>query len=158
MPFIIDGHNLIPKVGLRLDSMEDELELVELLQVYCRIARRRVEVYFDGAPAGQVGARRMGAVTAHFVARRSSADEAIRTHLGRLGKSARNWTVVSSDREVRQAASSVHAQAQTSEDFAAALRHVVSQGTGQKGGFKDPGPDAETPAEIQRWLELFKNR
>jgi hypothetical protein len=33
MPYIVDGHNLIPKVpGLNLQDMEDELQLVELLQ------------------------------------------------------------------------------------------------------------------------------
>ena len=37
MPYLIDGHNLIPKVrGLSLQSMDDEMELVELLQEFCR--------------------------------------------------------------------------------------------------------------------------
>ena len=48
----VDGHNLIPKVGLRLDSFDDEMELVALLQEFARLHRRQVEVYFDGAPAG----------------------------------------------------------------------------------------------------------
>ena len=53
MPFIVDGHNLIPKVpGLNLQDMEDELQLVELLQEFCRINRKQVEVYFDNAPPG----------------------------------------------------------------------------------------------------------
>ncbi|MBL0344247.1 hypothetical protein [Candidatus Villigracilis affinis] len=50
MPYLIDGHNLIPKVGLRLDSPNDELELARLLQDFARIKRQPVEVYFDGAP------------------------------------------------------------------------------------------------------------
>ncbi len=82
MPYLIDGHNLIPKLGLRLDSMEDEMELVALLQEYCRLTRRSgMEVYFDGAPAGQAGTRKMGPITAHFVRLGSSADEAIRKRL-----------------------------------------------------------------------------
>jgi hypothetical protein len=52
MPYLIDGHNLIPKLGLRLDSMEDEMELVSILQEFCRLEDRQVEVYFDGAPPG----------------------------------------------------------------------------------------------------------
>ena len=54
MPYLIDGHNLIPKVGLRLDSVDDELELIELLQAHGRRSRSLIEVFFDGAPAGQV--------------------------------------------------------------------------------------------------------
>jgi hypothetical protein len=49
MPYLIDGHNLIPKLGLRLDSMDDEQELVVILQEYARLERKKqVEVYFDG--------------------------------------------------------------------------------------------------------------
>jgi len=50
MPYIIDGHNLIPRVGLRLDALDDEMALVEILRDFCRIKKKRVEVYFDGAP------------------------------------------------------------------------------------------------------------
>ena len=28
MPYLIDGHNLIPKLGLRLDELDDEIELI----------------------------------------------------------------------------------------------------------------------------------
>ncbi len=67
MPYLIDGHNLIPKVGLRLDSPDDEMELVAILQEFARLKRQQVEVYFDGAPIGYDGARSMGTVRAHFV-------------------------------------------------------------------------------------------
>ena len=67
MPYLIDGHNLIPKLGLRLDSPDDEMELVAILQEFCRLERRQVEVYFDGAPTPHAGTRKLGTVTAHFV-------------------------------------------------------------------------------------------
>ena len=44
MPYLIDGHNLIPKLGLRLDSMDDEMELIAILQEFCRVERRQVDV------------------------------------------------------------------------------------------------------------------
>lgn len=53
MPYLIDGHNLIPKLGLRLDSPDDELELTAILQEFSRLSRHAAEVYFDGAPTGQ---------------------------------------------------------------------------------------------------------
>ena len=46
MPYLIDGHNLIPRLGLRLDSMDDEMELIAILQEFYRTERRQVEVFF----------------------------------------------------------------------------------------------------------------
>ena len=94
MPYLIDGHNLIPKLGLHLDSPDDEMELVGILQEFSRLSRREAQVYFDAAPAGQARSRKFGMVTAHFIRIGSSADEAIKAQLKRLGREARNWTVV----------------------------------------------------------------
>ena len=110
MPYLIDGHNLIPKLGLRLDSVDDEMELIAILQEFCRIERRQVEVYFDGAPTHQAGTRKLGAVNAHFVRRGATADNAIRSRLKKLGRSAKNWIVVSSDRQVQAEARAAHAE------------------------------------------------
>ena len=79
MPYLIDGHNLIPKLGLRLDSADDEMELITILQEFCRVEQRQVEVFFDGAPSSQAGTRKRGAVTARFVQLRDTADNAIRS-------------------------------------------------------------------------------
>ena len=55
MPYIIDGHNLIPRIpDLSLQDIDDEMQLVEMLQDFCRISRKKVEVYFDNAPPGQL--------------------------------------------------------------------------------------------------------
>ena len=118
MPFLIDGHNLIPKLGLSLRSADDEMQLVALLQTFCRAERKSVEVYFDGAPAGQVGTRRLGLVTAHFVRLGSTADTSIRVRLKTLGRAARNWTVVTSDRQVQAEARAAGATIISSDEFA----------------------------------------
>lgn len=44
MPYLIDGHNLIPKIGLRLSEPDDELELIRLLQDFARLRRQPIEV------------------------------------------------------------------------------------------------------------------
>lgn len=121
MQYLIDGHNLIPKVGLQLNAPDDEAELIARLQRFCRLHRARAEVYFDGAPSGQTRPRRLGLVTAHFVRQGLSADAAIEARLIQLGARAREWTVVSSDRRVRQAAREAHAASLTSEEFAQRL-------------------------------------
>lgn len=152
MPYLIDGHNLIPKLGLRLDSMDDEMELVAILQEFCRLERRQAEVFFDGAPAGQAGTRKLGAVTAHFVRLGDSADNAIRRRLERLGKSAKNWTVVSSDRQVQAEARAAHAEVTSSDAFAAMLKQVRSTA---------PKLDSDrnlSAKEVEDWLKLFEER
>jgi len=126
MPYLIDGHNLIPKLGLRLDFLDDEMELMTLLQEYCRRRRVQVEVYFDGAPAGQAALHKSGRVTAHFIHKASSADAAIENRLTQFGKAAKNWTVVSSDNRIQRAARAVHARVLSSEDFSRQMRKTGS--------------------------------
>jgi predicted RNA-binding protein with PIN domain len=126
MPYIIDGHNLIPKIpGLKLDDVDDELQLVKLLQDFCRVSRKNVEVFFDQAPAGSSGARTYGCVVARFIRQGRTADQAIHDKLRRLGGEARNWTVVSSDQEVRKSARSARAKSMQVEEFAVQLLGLV---------------------------------
>ena len=153
MPYLIDGHNLIPKVpGLSLDSIDDEMQLVEMLQEFCRRKSRQAEVYFDKAPPGGQRARVFGSVTAHFVSERSSADVAIMRRLERLGKAARNWTVVSSDRQVIAAARARHATSLPSEEFALLLSEALHAASDKAGA------DSETTLsqdELDEWLRIF---
>ena len=152
MPYLIDGHNLIPKTGLRLDSVDDEMELITILQEFCRAEGRQVEVFFDGAPASQAGTRKLGAVTAHFVRLGSSADTAIRNRLQKLGRNARNWTVVTSDRQVQAEARARYAEVLSSDAFAAMLKQARDAA---------PKPGAErklSPREVDEWLKLFEER
>jgi predicted RNA-binding protein with PIN domain len=153
MPTLIDGHNLIPKLGLRLDSIDDEMELVSLLQSWCRLARREVEVYFDNAPPGQPKTRKFGMVNAHFVQKPSIADEAIRLRLKKLGREAKNWTVVSSDLRVQAEARSAGAQATSSEEFARQVHERLNATSGEAAGEKKISTQ-----EVDEWLELFERR
>jgi predicted RNA-binding protein with PIN domain len=153
MPYLIDGHNLIPKLGLRLDSIDDEMDLLEHLQEFCRLRRAQVEVYFDGAPAGQASTRKAGMVTAHFVRKGSSADAAIEARLIHLKKTAKNWTVVSSDGRVQRAAGAAHAKAMPAEEFA---QEMVKARTRQM--TKSKGETGLSPDEVEEWLNLFEKR
>jgi hypothetical protein len=151
MPFIIDGHNLIPTIpGYSLQDIDDELHLVELLQVYCQRSRKKVEVFFDNAPPGQAGVRSFGSVKARFVRQGKPADLAIQERLQQLGGVARNWTVVSSDRQVQAAAHAAHARVMSSEEFAGELQQLVDSKAIEKG---DRAP-LDT-AELDEWLRLF---
>lgn len=113
--------------------------------------RKQVEVYFDGAPTPQAGTRKLGAVAAHFVRLGATADNAIRGRLKRLGRAAKNWTVVSSDKQVQAEARAVHAEVISSESFANLLKQA-----------RDSAPKSAedrklSPKEVDDWLKLFKN-
>jgi len=151
MPFLIDGHNLIPHLaGLSLDDPEDERLLVERLRLFAVRSRRRITVYFDHrAPGGGRGLT-SGTVTVHFVARPSTADDAIRRHLERLRGEARNWTVVSSDNEVRRSAGLAGARWLSAQAFAQLLAG------GRQAETDDEKPEVPAdPKEIARWESLF---
>ena len=153
MPFLIDGHNLIPKLGLRLDTPNDELELIPFLQEFARLKRQQVEVYFDCAPICQAGTRKLGTVQAHFVRQGQSADNAIRLRLKKMEKEAKNWTVVSSYREVQSAARFFHAQFISSEEFVKMIRLAVNSA---------PKADLDnkkiSPKEVDEWLRIFREK
>lgn len=152
MPYLIDGHNLIPKVpGLSLQEMDDEQHLIEMLQEFCRRQRKQAEVFFDNAPPGGVRALRLGSVTARFVRQGVAADDAIRKRLGNLGRAARNWTVVSSDHAVQAEARAAQAQIISSESFARLLVRVLSEVPADQEG----GEAVLNAEELDEWLHLF---
>lgn len=153
MPYLIDGHNLIPKVGLHLNSPDDEMELVAILKEFARLKRQQVEVYFDGAPIGQAGTRKLGTVRAHFVPLGQTADSAIRSRLKKMEKDAKNWIIVSSDHEVQNAARVVRAQVVTSDEFVKMLRAATN--SAPKANTENKKLSAQ---EVDEWLKLFREK
>ena len=152
MSILIDGHNLIPRIpGLNLRQINDEEDLIEILQIYCGLRQKNVVVYFDGAPAGYNGKRKYGRVTAVFVRKGRTADEAIRDHLHRLGNAARNWQVVTSDRQVAAEATSARAQVIASDEFAGQLAQTINHPP--KKGKQEETRLSEQ--EVQEWFEIF---
>lgn len=130
--YIIDGHNLIGKLSsLSLSDPDDERRLVDRLQIFARMRRKLVEVYFDGAPPGQAGTRSVGMIRVHFVPQGVTADSAISARLAELGRRARNCTVVSSDRKVQMDARHRQASIIPSERFAIELDQAQSAAEAQ---------------------------
>ncbi len=153
MPYLIDGHNLIPKIpGLSLKALDDEDQLIELLQEFCRKSRKEAEVFFDNAPPNGVRARNFGLLTARFVRAGMTADSAIRNRLIKMGRTAQNWTVVSSDHGVQQSARIVHAQMMPSETFARLLQQTLGETPEDSGEDKDVSLSSD---ELDDWMRLF---
>jgi predicted RNA-binding protein with PIN domain len=153
MPYIIDGHNLIPKLGLDLASPDDEMQLIEILQKYCRVRQVEMDVYFDGAQPGVLASRKFGRVKAHFIRTTSTADAAIEAQLQKLDRQARNWCVVSSDQRVQRAARDVHARVISSDGFA---KEIATSGNGI---IKQDKIETDlTPVDIEKWMKLFDEK
>lgn len=151
MPYLIDGHNLIAHLpDLQLSDLDDEADLARRLLLFCQRTRSRAVVYFDrGQPGAERPAPRAG-LTVRFVTPPRTADQAIQAHLARLGREARNWTVVSSDAELRAAAARFGARALTSPQFA---RRLTTQPLAAE------KPDAPIdPQEIASWEARFQKR
>jgi predicted RNA-binding protein with PIN domain len=153
MPYIIDGHNLIPKIsGIHLRDIDDEIELIKLLQTYCRRRGKKASVYFDNAPPGSTRSQKFGRVTAYFIRQGRSADDAIRAFLKGKGRAARNWTVITSDREVAAEARASGAQVLSAEYFSRQL--LTEENTPEASPEKSADPPL-TPEAIEEWMDLF---
>lgn len=154
MTYIIDGHNLIPKIpGINLSDTDDENKLIHILQQFCRLRRTKAIVYFDQAPPGMSGGKNFGSVRANYIRQGRTADDAIMEKLRNMGRRARNVTVISSDRQVQQAARAVHAKVMSSEDFAAKWESLISEDP-----TLDPRVQPLSEEELAEWEALFKER
>jgi hypothetical protein len=153
MQYLIDGHNLIPKVpGLSLSDPDDEEQLIAQLSSWARVSKHKVTVFFDRAPQGQAGTRRSSPVSAVFVRDGKTADSAIMEALAKLKNNARNVAVVSSDRMVQAAAKAAHAKVLKSEEFALDLLETQrSPETGTENS-------ASSSAEIAEWERIFSSK
>ncbi|HUF36959.1 MAG TPA: NYN domain-containing protein [Anaerolineales bacterium] len=149
MPYIVDGHNLIGRLpDIHLSEIDDEDRLIERVAAFCRVERKRAEIFFDRAAPGRSGRFRQGPVTSVFVPSGETADAAIARRLDQLKKDARNWTVVSSDAAVQASARNAGAQVLPSENFAGRLNTPGSAS----------GPEKESnlaEGELEEWLRLF---
>jgi len=153
MPFLIDGHNLIPKLGINLADENDERELVAILQNFARITRiTRIEIFFDRKAAHTNAPKITSSLKIHFVKSPKIADDAILDRLRTLRKDAKNWTVVSSDQYVQREAKSLGALVMSSDEFARMVRDGLAN-----------SPDPVSPEttlsedEVDEWLERFRS-
>lgn len=152
--FVIDGHNLIPKVpGIRLQDIEDENRLIEMINEYCRLSRCQVELFFDGAPLPGHPGKKSGLVHPHFVRKGLSADDAIIEYVRKHQSPNNLLTVVSSDHRVTTAAKHAGCEVLTSESFAVVMQQVFLSPRATQELRDKPLSDTE----VANWLEEFKN-
>ena len=149
MPFLIDGHNLIAALpDIDLDDPDDEAKLVLKLRAWAGHERRKATIVFDGGVTGGLSRSLSGGgLEVVFAAREHTiADRIIMERLRRL-RDAPNWTVVSSDHEVLDAARRAGARVLTSQEFAARFAPAPPA--------PHEKPERAAPAEVTEWLRVF---
>ena len=152
---LIDGHNLIGQTaGLSLADPNDEQKLIIMLRRYAARKNAHIVVVFDsGNPGGKSKELSGGNVTAIFAGSHTIADRIIMERIRELKKSG-DWVVVSSDREVQQAALRRKMSVWSSADFARRMGAVPQRAAAaEPPTAKDSGL---THAEVDEWLRLFK--
>jgi predicted RNA-binding protein with PIN domain len=151
MQYLIDGHNLIPHIpGITLADLEDEESLVRILQIHARVSRSKLEVFFDRAPAGRAGIRKVGMVTVHSIPATSIADTAIIARVRSMKNGASSWTVVSSDNRVKTECRRLGAKVVESAEFSKMVQKSLN-----KEQLLEKEQPVVDPGDIDEWLEVF---
>jgi len=151
---LIDGHNLIGQTpSLSLADPNDEQKLIVMLRKYAARKNARIVVVFDsGNPGGKSKELSGGNVTAIFAGSHTIADRVLMERIREL-KSSGDWIVVSSDREVQQAAQQRKMTVWNSAEFARRMGPAPQRDDSPPPEPKDSGL---TKSEVDEWLRVFK--
>ncbi len=152
---LIDGHNLIGQTpGLSLADPNDEQKLIIMLRQYAARKQARIVVVFDsGNPGGKSKELSGGEVTAIFAGSHTIADRILMERIRELKKSG-DWVVVSSDREVQQAAYQRKMTVWGSAEFARRMGGAPQR----EAEPPEPKDSGLTKTEVDEWLQVFKRR
>ncbi len=155
---LIDGHNLIGQTpGLSLADPNDEQKLIVMLRQYAARKQARIVVIFDSGTAAHAGGKSKelsgGNVTAIFAGSHTIADRVLMERIREL-KQPGDWVVVSSDREVQQAALQRKMNVWSSAEFSRKMG-PPPQREAEPPTPKDSGL---TQSEVDEWLQVFKRR
>jgi predicted RNA-binding protein with PIN domain len=156
MHYLIDGHNLVGKMpDIHLDDPDDEVELVLRLRSWSAQGRKRqVTVIFDrGLPGGEDKGLSSGKVKVIFAPAGRSADSLLINRIRNV-KNAAEYTLVSSDLRVVQAAQARRMPVWRAEAFVARLEQEGEQRA--KTTTADMTDDPQMSAsEVEMWMEMF---
>ncbi len=151
MTWIIDGHNLIGAIpGMDLSELDDESRLIDWLLHFLNVSQTSAQVFFDKGLPGRPAKRKQGRLTVNFV-RQGTADDAISRHLDKLAEQAKNFTVVSSDRQVQASAKFHHSRVMSSAKF---VEHALGRLSRKKTDGQEPSISTE---ELDHWMKMFNS-
>ena len=152
MPFLIDGHNLIAALpDIDLADEDDEAKLVIKIRGFAARRQTKCTVIFDhGLPGGASRLSTNSVKVVFAAAARSNADALIKRRISKM-RDAGNWTLVTSDREIRASARRQGMRQMSAEAFARLL------GPKERAKVSGGEPEKPTPSEDDTalWLRHF---
>jgi predicted RNA-binding protein with PIN domain len=153
MPTLIDGHNLIGQIpSMSLADHDDEGDLVMLLRRYATAKRgRQVVVVFDHGVYGHPQRLNGYGVTCYFARSPQDADAQLLKRISAL-KRPRDWTLVTSDRQLGRGAEERGVRVISSVEFARRLLEPARSAAAPQAEQRDVRLSA---AEIEEWLKIF---
>lgn len=153
---IIDGHNLIGQMpDIHLDDPHDEVKLLDYLRRYRARTGHHVVVVFDaGLTYHPAQTKKQRGVTIQFAPRGRSADQIILKRMRRV-QNPQGTMVISSDRDIQQAARTVGIRVVSARDFA---RQLIDITTPHDESAESRADLHLTPAEVEEWLAVFRQR
>jgi predicted RNA-binding protein with PIN domain len=160
MWIIVDGYNVIrqwPELAMldRADLQSGREALLVELRDYRRAKGHRITVVFDGREQGgfSEAAEQVGGIGVRYSRRGETADAVIARLASEGGEGA---VVVSSDREVLDAARRQRATAVSGEEFIERL--AASRVVSLKGGEEDPRPQKPNKGTARRLPKAERRR
>lgn len=164
MHYLIDGHNLIAKLpDVDLADPDDEIELIIRLRNWAAGSKRRqATVVFDRGAIGGVAHRLSSReITVIFASPGKTADDLLIRRLRSL-KNPKRYTLVSSDREIIDAARQTRIKFMRSETFIQRMGLAPKMPPEEEMEADEPEPKPDprldpklSEEEIQEWLDLF---
>lgn len=157
MAYLIDGNNLLGHLAAEeLRDPRGRDGLILRLLTFQRATRKRIYLVFDGRPSDDdthVTVNNKFSVI--YPEAGESADSIIHEMIGRQVDK-RTFFVVSSDREIRDAACSRGIQTLSSEEFGRELTRVIKDQ--KKMREMDKHVERPSPLEVRLWDDVFKTR
>ena len=152
MPLLVDGHNLIGQIpGISLADANDEAKLVMLLRRYATAKRaRQVFVVFDHGVYGHPEQLDGYGVSCYFARSPRDADQELMRRIKKVAHP-KEWTVVTSDRQVARVAADRGVQVISSQAFVAQLTTPALQAAPEE----KPRDVKLSAEEIDEWMALF---
>ena len=154
MRYLIDGHNLIARLrDIDLEDPDDEAKLVFKLRSFAARTGKKVTVVFDGGiPGGVSKTLSTSRVTAKFAAAEHMTADQVLVRMIRKVKNPRDYCLVSSDREISDAARTLGMDCLTAAEFNRLL--TPEQSDDGEALDKDENPQL-SPQEVEAWLAIF---
>ncbi len=155
MPYLIDGHNLIGQLpDLSLTDPDDEAKLVlKLIGFVARTGKKVVVVFDHGLPGGK-SKMSTHSVEVVFASNPGDADSIMKGRIAKA-KDTAQWTVVSNDHAVLDAAKARGMKTVRSRDFAPLLNDTTQRKQVAKRAGGEASDVYVSPQEVEEWLKVF---